>query len=81
MKTLFFKAPWCTACHVLEPYVPEDIEHVDCDEDPETAIKYGVQSLPVFIAIDDEGKELARIKTQSIPTLNNWRAKLEEDSK
>ncbi len=78
MKVLFFKAPWCSACHVLEPYVPEDIEKVDCNDQPEIADKYHIVGLPVFIAVDNDGNEIARMQTTSIPALENWRRKIEE---
>lgn len=72
MKVLFFKAPWCSACHVVDPYVPQEIERIDCEESPDAALAYNVTTLPIFIAIKDDGTEIARIKTTSIPVLNNW---------
>jgi thiol-disulfide isomerase/thioredoxin len=80
MKLLFFKAPWCSACHAVEFYVPENYTHIDCDKDADMPIKYGVKSLPVFMAIDDDGNELGRIKTTSIPVLKNWEANLEAEN-
>lgn len=71
-RLLFFKAPWCSACHAIEPHVEEWIEHVDCDADQDTAIKYNITHLPVFIAVDDGGDEIARIHTTSMPALKNW---------
>ena len=72
MKFLFFKAPWCSACHAIEHIVPEEVEHVDCDESPEKADKYNISSLPVFLAVDDDGEEIARVQTTMMPALKNW---------
>jgi thiol-disulfide isomerase/thioredoxin len=77
---LFFKAPWCAACHALEPHVPEYCEHVDCNEDLKTAHKYGITTLPLFIAIDENEMEISRIQTTSIPALENWKNKLEAEN-
>lgn len=79
MKVLFFKAPWCSGCHAIEPHlIPGRFEHIDCDKQPEIAEKYGVKTLPLFVAVDDTEKEIARIQTTSIPALNSWYMKLEE---
>ncbi len=77
MKILFFKAPWCSACHAIEKHVPEDVEHVDCDESPEMANQYKISHLPVFLAVRDDGSEIARIATTSMPALESWRKKLD----
>ncbi len=71
-RLLFFKAPWCSACHAIEPYVEDWIERVDCSENEEVAIKYGITHLPVFIAVDTDGEEIARIQTTSMPALKSW---------
>jgi hypothetical protein len=76
MRVLFFKAPWCSACHAIEKHVPEWCEHVDCDTSPDTAVQYNVVSLPVFIAVDDCNDEISRIQTTSIPALIHWRDSL-----
>jgi thiol-disulfide isomerase/thioredoxin len=78
MKLYFFKAPWCSACHAIEQYVPENYEHIDCStEGVEIANEYHVVSLPCFLAVDDEKHELGRIQTTSIPQLEHWRKGLE----
>jgi hypothetical protein len=77
MRVLFFKAPWCAACNAIDKYVPEWCERIDCNEDAETALKYGVVTLPVFIAVDDCNDELGRIQTTSMPQLEHWRNQLD----
>ena len=53
-----FHAPWCAPCRVmdraLEELAPErpDLKFVklDTDENPQTAARYGVMSMPTLIA-------------------------------
>jgi thiol-disulfide isomerase/thioredoxin len=78
MKLLFFKAPWCSVCHSLAPHVPDYAEHVDAEEQPDVADRYGITTLPLFIAVDEAQKEIARIQTTSIPALTYWFNKLQE---
>jgi thiol-disulfide isomerase/thioredoxin len=77
MRVLFFKASWCSACHAIEQYVPEWCEHVDCDKDPVTPLKYHVMTLPVFIAVDDCNDEIARCQTTNISALTHWKESLD----
>lgn len=52
-----FWAPWCGPCRVIAPHLEElanerdDIEIVklNVDENPETAARYGVMSIPTLI--------------------------------
>jgi thiol-disulfide isomerase/thioredoxin len=72
MNLLFFKAPWCSTCHAIEDRVPEYVQHIDCDKDQETPVKYNVASLPVFIAIDEKGVEVSRITSTNIDVIDKW---------
>jgi len=72
MQLLFFKAPWCTACHAIEDTVPGYAIHIDCDEDQETPIKYNITGLPQFVAIDDDGNEVARIQSTNVKMIDFW---------
>ncbi len=64
MKVLDFYADWCGPCQMLKPVLAQvEAEHpevkfeaINIDEDPETAEKYGVMSIPTLIVLDDEGK-------------------------
>jgi len=78
MNLLFFKAPWCTASNAIEHTVPGYAAHIDCDEDQETAAKYDVTNLPLFIAIDDANKEIARIHTTNMKVLDRWFKSIKE---
>lgn len=64
MKVLDFYADWCGPCQMLKPVLAQvEAEHpevkfeaINIDEDPETAEKYGVMSIPTLIVLDDEGE-------------------------
>ena len=58
-----FWAPWCGPCQVMGPVVEEmsttyaastiKIAKLNVDDNPETAGKYGVLSIPTFIVFKD----------------------------
>lgn len=60
---LFFKSQSCAACKKMYPFVDQlqkegfKIETVDTDKSPDTAKKYTVTSLPVFVILLDGGCE------------------------
>lgn len=61
MKLLHFTAEWCGPCKMMKPIINEvlverpSLEYVvvDIDANRETAIDYGVMSVPTFILLDD----------------------------
>ena len=53
-----FWAPWCGPCRALAPVIGELAEEnagsvkvgkLDTDQSPQTAVKYGIQSIPTII--------------------------------
>lgn len=69
VEVLKFYADWCQPCHVLNPIMDElegelgekvSIKKIDVDADNNTAMKYGVLSIPTLVMIKD-GKEVDRI--------------------
>jgi thiol-disulfide isomerase/thioredoxin len=80
MKLLFFRAPWCTACHAIEDKVPSYCEHIDCDVDQQTAIQYGISGLPCFVAVNSRGEEVARIQSTNVKMIDAWFKELKDDS-
>jgi len=64
-----FWAEWCVPCHMVSPVVEEIArDHADSmkayklnvDDNPETARKYAVMSIPTLIVFRD-GREMARV--------------------
>lgn len=62
MKLLKFYAPWCAPCKGLslviagaQEKITLPIEEVNIDEDIDTAVKYGVRSVPTLVVVDDQG--------------------------
>lgn len=63
-----FWAPWCGPCRLIGPIIEElSVEYdgkaivgkVNVDDSPETAMKYGVRSIPTIVVLKD-GEEVKR---------------------
>lgn len=61
MRILKFYATWCVPCKALSKYLEESkdiitctIEEVDIEKNMETAIEYGVRSVPTMVLLDDD---------------------------
>jgi thioredoxin 1 len=64
-----FWAEWCTPCHMVSPVVEEIARDnaerlkavkLNIDDYPETAMRYGVMSIPTLIVFT-HGREAARV--------------------
>src|SRR6478752_3705465 len=64
-----FWADWCVPCHMVSPVVEEisrdhteqlTVAKLNIDDNPETARRYGVLSIPTLIVFKD-GQEKARV--------------------
>ena len=65
-----FGAVWCAPCRAMAPILESiasswegdiDLWELDVDDDPETANKWTVRSIPTLVLIDADGEELARM--------------------
>lgn len=73
MKLLKFYAPWCAPCKGLSMVIDGavdkitmPIEEVNIDEDIDTALQYGVRSVPTLVIVDDSGNAVKK----NVGTLN-----------
>ena len=64
-----FWAPWCGPCRMIAPVVEEIAEELDgkvlvgkvnVDEEMDLAVRFGVQSIPTLIVMEN-GKETKRV--------------------
>jgi len=70
MKVLKIGAVWCMECLVMRPMWEEieaemlelKTEYFDIDESPEIKEKYGIEDVPVFIFLDENGNEILRLE-------------------
>lgn len=74
-----FRAEWCGPCQSIEPHV-EDLSQeydsvvfakVDIEEVPDLAKEYQVQSIPTFVAFEEE-REVNRQQTSNPSTLADF---------
>lgn len=61
-------AGWCQPCRIMNPIIEElekelkdkvEVVKINVDEDPQTASKYGIMSIPTYI-VEKDGKEVGR---------------------
>jgi thioredoxin 1 len=66
MKVLKFYADWCGPCKALSATIEKyytgnvPIENINIDEDNESAMTYGIRSVPTCILLDEHGTEVRR---------------------
>ncbi len=79
-QLLCFGAKWCQPCREMKPVIEQlvrdgfPIHRIDIDERRDVAERYGIQTVPVFLLVDDQGKPIDRINEAT--TLGNLRAML-----
>lgn len=65
-----FYATWCGPCKMIAPLLDSiqqkyrgrlNVIRIDVDQDPATASSYGVSSIPTFVFLNKEGKEMTRL--------------------
>ena len=69
MKILKFGATWCKECAIMKPMFAEieqempelKTEFYETDDNKEIMEKYNVESIPTFIFLDKDEKEILRL--------------------
>lgn len=70
-----FGAPWCGPCKSMEPVLEKmtadgfAVYDVNTDEDQDSAVKYGIRSVPTFILFEDGKPAKTLVGAQTLPTL------------
>jgi thioredoxin-like negative regulator of GroEL len=74
---LEFWAPWCKPCKALEPVLAQlagrvRVERVNADEDPDTAARYDVLSLPTCVLVDGDDVLGAVVGARPLAYFESW---------
>ena len=74
---LEFWAPWCKPCRALEPVLDAlaeriAVERINADEDPDTAARYDVLSLPTVVLLVDGRPRGTVIGVRSLAYFESW---------
>ena len=76
MKFYKFYADWCGPCRVLTTTLNKaqiEYEPINVDNNEELVIKYDIRTIPVFMAIKDDGTEIDRfIGVKSADAIKQW---------
>ena len=76
MKFYKFYADWCGPCRVLTNTLDKaqiEYEPINVDDNEELVRKYDIKTIPVFIAVKDDGTEIDRfIGVKSVDAIKQW---------
>jgi thioredoxin 1 len=74
---LEFWAPWCKPCKALEPVLEQlsdtiAVERINADEDPDTAARYDVLSLPTVVLLVDGEPRGTVVGARTLGYFEDW---------
>ena len=76
MKFYKFYADWCGPCRVLTNTLDKaqiEYEPINVDENEELVRKYDIRTIPVFMAVKDDGTEIDRfVGVKSTDAIKQW---------
>ena len=76
MKFYKFYADWCGPCRVLTTMLNKtqiEYEPINVDNNEELVNKYNIKTIPVFMAVKDDGTEIDRfIGVKSADAIKQW---------
>ena len=76
MKFYKFYADWCGPCRILTTMLNKaqiEYEPINVDNNEELVIKYDIRTIPVFMAVKDDGTEIDRfVGVKSADAIKQW---------
>lgn len=81
-RILKFETDSCVVCRMIQKVINTldvSVERINDSDNFETFKKYNVISVPTFIEIDEEGKEVARLSGDVTPTsVKKWLSDIQD---
>ena len=76
MKFYKFYADWCGPCRILTTMLNKaqiEYEPINVDSNEELVNKYDIKTIPVFMAVKDDGTEIDRfVGVKSADAIKQW---------
>ena len=76
MKFYKFYADWCGPCRILTTMLNKaqiEYEPINVDNNGELVNKYNIKTIPVFMAVKDDGIEINRfVGVKSADAIKQW---------
>lgn len=76
MKFYKFYADWCGPCRILTTMLNKaqiEYEPINVDNNEKLVEKYNIKTIPVFMAVKDDGTEIDRfVGVKSADTIKQW---------